>query len=75
MDLHNIWMVELCESLSLAHKPLRERGLVAHRRRKDLDGDQPVEVPLSRFVDDSHSSLAEVFERLQLRKLQRKRSR
>ena len=57
------------QRLGLARESVRKSRIVANRRGKDLDRDEPIQFPLPCFVDDPHASLAEVFKNLKLGKL------
>ncbi len=66
VDTHDVRMTEPGQSPRFARESFGERGVVDRFAREDLQGHQPVELGLARFVDGAHASLAQKFENLEL---------
>jgi hypothetical protein len=60
-------MTQPRHSACLALKAFGEGWIMADFRSKDLDGDQPIQSGLPRFVNSPHSPFAEQFKNLKVR--------
>jgi hypothetical protein len=66
VDRHHVRVIELCQSACFASEALGERGVVAQGRVEHLDGNRPVELLVARFIDRTHTALADQLELLEL---------
>ena len=69
---NDVRVVEPRQRPGLAREAFREGRVTGRFRRKNLQCDDAIELPLPRFVNHPHAATAEQFKNLELRKMRRK---
>ncbi len=69
VNVDDVWVIELRERAGFAAEARDEVRRERIDRRQDFQGDDAVEVPLARLVDDAHAAAPEHFQDLKLRQL------
>src|SRR5580704_1459927 len=66
VDLDDMRVIEPGQRLGLAGEAFGKGRIITDSRRQNLDGNEAVQLPLPRLVDNSHATLAEMLEVIEL---------